>query len=202
MKDKYSYKTVKSSVEPVIFKEKGSKFIGMVFPVQDESEINHILDAIKSEHSKANHHCYAWQLGSTRKTYRVNDDGEPTHSAGMPVYGQIQAFDVTDVLVVVVRYFGGVKLGVGGLIKAYRTAAAMALNQAKVVTKTQKEQFVITFDYPSLDQVIKAVNKYNGEIKDRQMEMSCTFLVLIKKNVEKDFLAFMKNLREVKIKGA
>lgn len=197
--DKYAYKTVKNGIDPVVLKEKGSKFLGMVFPVRQEVEIEEILNAIKSEHIKANHCCYAWQLGFDPIRYRTHDDGEPTNSAGMPIYGQIQAYDVTDVLVVVVRYFGGTKLGVGGLIKAYRNTAEMALAEAKIITRTQKSQLLLTFDYPQMDNVIKAINRYKGEILERQMEMSCAFTVSIKKKDKKAFLEYMKNLHEVEI---
>lgn len=200
MTDRYTYKTVKNTTEPIVFKDRGSKFLGMVYPVQQEAEIDELLAAIKSEHHKANHCCYAWQLGFGQIRYRANDDGEPTNSAGMPIYGQIQAFGVTDVLVVAVRYFGGTKLGMGGLIKAYRSTAEMALATAKIITKTIKEHFVLTFDYSNMDNVIKAINKFNGKVQERQMEMSCTFTISLKKKDETAFVEYMKNLHEVGVK--
>ena len=119
-----TYKTIASSVQEVIFKEKSSKFLGYAFPVTSEEEIKAHLEAVKKEHFSARHWCYAWQLGyGTNQRYRANDDGEPNNTAGIPIYGQIQSFELTNILVIVVRYFGGIKLGVGGLVQAYKTTA-------------------------------------------------------------------------------
>lgn len=129
-----TYKTIDLPTEEVLFKEKHSKFFGYVFPIRTEEEVKPILDAIKKQHHSARHWCYAWQLGVENQIqYRANDDGEPNNSAGMPIYGQIQSFEITNVLVIVVRYFGGIKLGVGGLISAYKNTAQMALEQADIV---------------------------------------------------------------------
>ena len=140
----FSFDTIKSPVENILLKEKGSKFIGFVFPVANEKEIKAALAKVKDEHPKATHHCYAFRLGINGENYRANDDGEPNNSAGMPIYGQIQSFEVTNVLDVVVRYFGGVKLGVGGLITAYKTTAQMALENAEIIEKTIDIHFLIS----------------------------------------------------------
>jgi uncharacterized YigZ family protein len=132
--EKDTYKTILKASKEVLFKEKGSKFYGYAFPVTSEDEVKQQIENLKQHHS-ARHWCYAWQLGKNYEHYRANDDGEPSNSAGMPIYGQLQSFDVTNILVVVVRYFGGTKLGVGGLIQAYKTTAQMALETSKVVKK-------------------------------------------------------------------
>jgi uncharacterized YigZ family protein len=134
--EKDTYRTLATPSEEVLFKEKNSKFFGLAFPVTNEEEVKNILTEIKKAHFSARHWCYAYQIGTEKIQYRANDDGEPNNSAGMPIYGQIQSFDVTNVLVIVVRYFGGVKLGVGGLISAYNTAAQMALENATIIEKT------------------------------------------------------------------
>ena len=120
-----------------MFKDKNSKFYGFAFPVNNEDEVKNELEKVKKIHPNAGHHCYAYQIGVEDIIYRVNDDGEPNNSAGMPIYGQIQSFDVTNILIVVVRYFGGVKLGIGGLINAYKTTAQMSLENGELVTKTK-----------------------------------------------------------------
>ena len=125
--EKDTYKTIEAATPEILFKEKGSKFYGYALPVASEMEAKEHLETLKKQHHNARHWCYAWQLGKQYEFYRANDDGEPSNSAGMPIYGQLQSFEVTNTLVVVVRYFGGTKLGVGGLIQAYRTAAQMAL---------------------------------------------------------------------------
>lgn len=133
MSQKDTYKTIDTSPEPVLFKDKNSKFYGYIFPVKTKENVKASLEKLKKEHHSARHWCYAYQLGTETITYRANDDGEPSNSAGMPIYGQIQSFEVTNVLIVVVRYFGGVKLGVGGLINAYKTTAQLALNDSDMI---------------------------------------------------------------------
>ena len=129
--EKDTYKTIIFPSEETLFKDKNSKFFGYAFPVNSEEEIKQKLELIKKQHHSARHHCYAWQLGTETKRFRANDDGEPSNSAGQPIYGQIQAFELTNVLVISVRYFGGVKLGVGGLINAYRNSAKLTLVNSK-----------------------------------------------------------------------
>ena len=130
---KDTYKTIEISVENILFKEKNSKFFGFAFPVTSEIEVKTHLENLKAEHFSARHWCYAYQIGTENIKFRANDDGEPSNSAGMPIYGQIQSFEITNVLVVVVRYFGGVKLGVGGLISAYKNTAQLTLDEATII---------------------------------------------------------------------
>lgn len=194
-----SYKTLAYASEEVLYKEKNSKFFGYAFPVTTEEEIKSIIDDLKKQHFSARHWCYAYQLGTTKIQYRANDDGEPNNSAGMPIYGQIQSFEVTNTLVVVVRYFGGVKLGVGGLISAYKTAAQMALEVSEIVEKTIDVHYLIRFDYKNMNKVMRIIKEKNLDIVSQKMEMSCEIEIATrKKNAEMVFDIF-SNLFEVEI---
>lgn len=181
LNEKDHYKTIVSKSEEVLFKDRASKFFGVAFPVKTEEEVKECLEDLKTKHSKAGHFCYAWQLGGNYEHYRANDDGEPSNSAGMPIYGQLQAFEVTNVLVVVLRYFGGTKLGVGGLINAYRTTAKMALENSKIVTKTIDFTFKISFDYPTMNKVMRVIKEQNLRIIDQVLELDCTIYILVRK---------------------
>lgn len=163
-----SYKTIKSANDPVLFKDKGSKFYGYAFPMQQADMLSHHIDGLKKEHHSARHWCYAYQLGAKYDSYRVNDDGEPGNSAGQPILGQIQAFELTDVLVVVVRYFGGTKLGVGGLINAYRTASKMALDACQIETRTIDIAFSLRCPYSMLSRVMRLVKDFELTVVDQQ----------------------------------
>ncbi|MBP8066517.1 MAG: YigZ family protein [Flavobacterium sp.] len=197
--EKDSYKTLASPSEEVLYKEKNSKFFGYAFPVTTEDNIKEILDDLRKQHFSARHWCYAFQLGTDKIQYRANDDGEPNNSAGMPIYGQIQSFEVTNVLVVVVRYFGGVKLGVGGLISAYRTTAQMALEVSDIIEKTIDIHYLIRFDYKNMNKVMRVIKEKNLDIVAQKMEMSCEIEIATrKKNAEMVFDTF-SNLYEVEI---
>jgi uncharacterized YigZ family protein len=167
------YKTLKKPSEEILFKEKKSKFFGYAFPINSEDDVKPIIEALKKKHAAANHVCYAWQLGFKTVSYRVNDDGEPNNSAGMPIYGQIQSFEVTNVLVAVVRIFGGTKLGVGGLISAYKTGAQMALASAKIIEKTIQVYFLVSFEYPDMDKVMRIIKQESLEIISQEMALDC-----------------------------
>lgn len=194
-----SYKTLASPSEEVLYKEKNSKFFGYAFPVTTEEEVKLIVEDLKKKHYSARHWCYAYQLGTAKIQYRANDDGEPNNSAGMPIYGQIQSFEVTNTLVVVVRYFGGVKLGVGGLISAYKTAAQMALEVSDIIEKTIDTHYLIRFDYKNMNKVMRVIKEKNLDIVSQKMEMSCEIEIATrKKNAEMVFDIF-SNLFEVDI---
>ena len=189
MKD--TYQTIKAPSEEALFKDRNSKFFGYAFPVKNEAEIEQRLEEIKSKHHKARHWCYAWQLGKLETRYRANDDGEPSNSAGMPIYGQIQSFDVTNVLIIVVRYFGGVKLGVVGLINAYRTAAQLALESAPIVRRTVDETFIVKFDYPEMNKVMQIIKQNNLNVIDQKLELDCQIFISVrKKEAEKIYELF------------
>lgn len=200
MNEKDTYKTIKKSVSEVIFKDKSSKFLGYAFPITSESEIKPILEAIKKEHFSARHWCYAWQLGKEQKQYRANDDGEPSGTAGLPIYGQIQSFELTDILVVVVRYFGGIKLGVGGLINAYKTTAQLTLQQADIQKCTINKIFKIHFDYKDMNKVMRVIKEKNLTITHQQLTMDCVIFVEVRKRGAAQLPKAFERLYEVSVK--
>jgi uncharacterized YigZ family protein len=155
------------------YKEKGSKFIAFAHPVTETEQIKTVLDGLKKEYFDASHHCYAWILGPDKKLFRAFDDGEPNHSAGDPILGQIRSKNLTNVLVVVVRYFGGTKLGVSGLISAYREATALALGQASVIEKFITEQFTLKFGYADTSLVLALLKEFDGEMVEQEFTDSC-----------------------------
>lgn len=200
MEVKDTYRTLDFPSEEVLYKEKNSKFFGYAFPIFSEDEAKEILDDLRKQHHSARHWCYAFQIGTEKIYFRANDDGEPSNSAGMPIYGQIQSFEITNVLVVIVRYFGGVKLGVGGLISAYRTAAQMALEVSEIVEKTIDIHYLVTFDYKNMNKVMRVIKEKNLDIVSQKMEMNCEIEIKTrKKNAEMVFDIF-SNLYEIGIK--
>lgn len=194
-----SYKTISRPTEEVLYKEKNSKFFGYAFPIQKEEEVKEILESIKKVHYNARHWCYAFQLGAEQIYYRANDDGEPSNTAGAPIYGQIQSFEVTDVLIVVVRYFGGVKLGVGGLITAYRATAQMAMEEADIIEKTIDKKFKVRFEYKDMNNVMRVIKEKNLNILDQKMEMSCEIELSIRKSEYPQALEAFVPFYEVKV---
>ncbi len=195
-----TYKTIAAPSAEILFKEKNSKFFGYAFPIQSETAIKPIIDNLRKQHPQAVHYCYAYQIGTDTKIYRTNDDGEPSNTAGMPIYGQIQSFGVTNVLVVVVRFFGGVKLGVSGLISAYRNAAEMTLESSAIIVKTIDIHFEIAFDYKNINKVMRVIKEKKVKIVSQKLEMSCQIEILTrKKNAEMIFDIF-STMFEVKIK--
>lgn len=182
------YKTISKPSLEVLFKEKNSKFYGYAFPVTKEDDVKLLLENLKKQHHSARHFCYAYQLGKEDKSliYRANDDGEPNNSAGMPIYGQIQSFGVTDILIVVIRYFGGVKLGVGGLISAYKTTAQMTLENAKIVERTINFELSLEFEYNLLNNVMRIIKEQNLTVSSQEMELNCKIVLTVrKKNLQK-----------------
>ena len=194
-----TYKTLALPSEEVLYKEKNSKFFGYAFPVTTEEEVKEILEKLRKDHFSARHWCYAYQIGIEKIQYRANDDGEPNNSAGMPIYGQIQSFDVTNVLIVVVRYFGGVKLGVGGLISAYKTAAQMALESAEIIQKTIDIHFLISFGYANMNKVMRIIKEKNLQIIAQKMEMDCEIEIATRKKSAQNILDTFESLYEIKL---
>ena len=172
MEFKDTYNTIDFPSSAVLFKEKNSKFFGYAFPIHSEEAVKPLIETLRKLHPNAGHFCYAYQIGADTVTYRANDDGEPSNSAGMPIYGQIQSFSVTNVLIVVVRIFGGVKLGVGGLISAYKTTAQMVLETCEIVEKTIDIHFTITFDYQNMNKVMRVIKEKKLEIVSQEMEIN------------------------------
>lgn len=176
-----TYKTINQPSIEVLFKDKNSKFFGYAIPVTSEDEIKEHLAELKKQHFSARHWCYAFQIGTETRYHRANDDGEPNNSAGMPIYGQIQSFEVTNVLVVVVRYFGGVKLGVSGLINAYKTTAQMALEECEIIEKTIDKHFLVNFDYKNMNKVMRVIKEKNISIVNQKMELACEIEIATRK---------------------
>jgi uncharacterized YigZ family protein len=195
-----TYKTIKKAVGDALYKEKGSKFIGYAYPVTTEDEIKVHLDELKKNHHSARHWCYAWQIGVENVQYRANDDGEPNNSAGQPIYGQILSKEITNVLVVVVRYFGGTKLGVGGLISAYKTTAKLILDDATIIEKTIDTQFKINFEYVDMNKIMRIIKEQMVEILHQKMELNCEFIISIRKKNAAILKQSFEDLRCVKIK--
>lgn len=174
------YQTIAAPVEDIILKEKGSRFIGYAWPVADEVAIKEHLASIKLLHPKATHHCYAFRLGLNGETYRANDDGEPSGSAGLPIYNQLLAHHLTQILVVVVRYYGGVKLGVAGLVKAYKETARETLDTANIITKELEAVLKLEFDFSRQNQIFTALNKISAQIKTFDAAERCSIEAVIK----------------------
>lgn len=196
-----SYKTIDRPTEEILFKEKNSKFYGYAFPINSEEEVKTLIEPLRKKHFNAVHFCYAFQTGTNPIYFRANDDGEPSNSAGMPIYGQIQSFGVTNILVVIVRYFGGTKLGVGGLISAYRTAALMTLEISPIITKTINVHYLISFDYKNINKVMRVIKEKNIEIVAQKMELICEIEIATRqKNAESIFNTF-NSMFEIEIKN-
>jgi len=200
--EKDTYKTIKSAPEAVLFKDKNSKFFGYAFPVSDDQAVKTHINSLKKEHHAARHWCYAYQIGTENISYRANDDGEPNNSAGMPIYGQIQSFDVTNILIVVVRYFGGVKLGVGGLIHAYRTAAQLSLEASTIIEKTINIEYLITFDYKNMNTVMRIIKEKQLKITNQKLEMDCQIAISVRKKEAESIFNIFNRLYEINIKAS
>lgn len=169
----FSYHTIASGAEGS-YREKGSKFLAFAYPVASEAEVKEKIEALKARYFDARHHCYAWILGADKKQYRANDDGEPNHSAGDPILGQLRAMNVTNVLIVVVRYFGGVKLGVGGLVAAYRSAAEESLRNATIIEREVFERVTVRYPYTATADIMRLVKEFDLRIIAQEFEESCT----------------------------
>lgn len=179
MKD--TYLTIESQSEG-LFKDKGSKFIAFAFPVNNEDEIKQNLENIRKKYYDARHHCYAYRLGLEGNIYRTNDDGEPSNTAGKPIYGQILSHNLTNILIIVIRYFGGILLGTGGLINAYKTAAAEALSNAKIIEKTEDKSIKIIFDYTITNDVMKIISDENAKQISSTYNEKCELVISVRRN--------------------
>ncbi|MEQ9376355.1 MAG: YigZ family protein [Imperialibacter sp.] len=168
-----SFQSIRTTSEG-FYKEKGSKFLAFAFPVRTEDDIKHRLDDLRKQYYDARHHCYAYILGNKSDKYRANDDGEPNHSAGDPILGQIRSKDLTNTLVVVARYFGGTKLSVSGLITAYKTAAKEALDAAEVIETTIKDEVLIDFAYEQTSDVMRLAKEFGLEIEGQTFQETCS----------------------------
>lgn len=175
-----SYKTISQPAEG-IFRDRGSKFLAYAFPVNSDAAVKDILAKLKSEHPKANHHCWAIRLGIDRSVFRVNDDGEPSGTAGRPIVNTLLSKNVTNILVVVVRYFGGTLLGVPGLINAYKTATEEALNNAQIIEKTVNDVYTVSFDYLQMNDVMRIIKDDQLQVIGQHSELNCQIQLSIRK---------------------
>ncbi len=192
-----SYHTIETPVE-AIYREKGSKFLSFAYPVSSEFDIKQKIDALKNDYFDAHHHCYAWMLGPDKTRFRSFDDGEPNHSAGNPILGRIRSADLTDILIVVVRYFGGVKRGVGGLISAYKAAADAVITKAHIIEKFTTEILKVTFDYNATSEILRVVNQLHLKIIEQNF-FEQTTIVLVLTRLEKQKL--LSRLEVIKAVG-
>ncbi|MGV8994852.1 MAG: IMPACT family protein [Flavobacterium sp.] len=195
-----TYKTIEFEAEPILFKEKNSKFFGYAFPIENEDDVKAHLEILRKKHPTAGHFCYAYQTGTDTKYFRANDDGEPSNSAGMPIYGQIQSFEVTNILIVVARIFGGTKLGVGGLISAYKTAAQLVLENSEIIEKTIDVHFLLSFDYAVINKVMRIIKEKRLEVISQKMEMRCLIEIATRKKNAVQVLESFQSLHEVELK--
>ncbi len=192
------YKTIQSDSEG-IFKDKGSKFLAFAYPVNSEKEIKEKLAALRKEYHDARHHCYAWRLEPEKTRYRANDDGEPSGSAGKPIYGQIVSRDLSDLLIVVVRYFGGTLLGVGGLINAYRSAASDALDHNRIIENKVYDLLRVEFEYERMNTVMKVIKDNRLEFEDQQFDMDCSLTLKVWKRKTEWVLDSFSKITQCKI---
>jgi uncharacterized YigZ family protein len=176
-----TYRTIKQRSEG-IFRDRGSKFLAFAFTVYTRDEIKKTLDELRKEYHDARHHCYAYRLGAAKEIFRANDDGEPSGSAGNPILGQIRSNDLSNILIVVVRYFGGTLLGVGGLINAYRTAAANAIQDATIITATEQDLIEISFPYVMMNKVMKIIRDKGIRIQEQDFTETCKIKASIRKS--------------------
>jgi uncharacterized YigZ family protein len=194
------YKTITTPSIETLFKDRNSKFYGYAFPVNEETSIKDFLEFLRKKHHTARHFCYAWQLGTESVRFRANDDGEPSNSAGMPIYGQIQSFEVTNILVVSVRYFGGTKLGVGGLINAYRASARLTLESSAIEEKTIDESFQLNFQYNLMSKVLRILKENSITITRQKLEMDCEIIIAVRKSHVQKIVKIFETLYRVEIK--
>ena len=190
-----TYRTIKQRSEGV-FRDRGSKFLAFAFPVYTREEIKKTLDELRKEYHDARHHCYAYRLGAAKEIFRANDDGEPSGSAGNPILGQIRSKDLSNVLIVVVRYFGGTLLGVGGLINAYRTAAANAIQDATIISATERDLIEINFPYVMMNKVMKIIRDEGMKIQEQDFTETCKIKASIRKSHTDQVLGILSIVEE------
>lgn len=193
-----SYRTIEAPAEG-LFKDRGSKFHAYAFPIRSETDPKPLLATLREQHPKAAHHCYAYRLGLDRNHYRANDDGEPSGSAGRPILNTLYSQDLTNVLVVVVRYFGGSLLGIPGLVNAYKTATEAALARAVIVEKHVCDEYEITFPYEATSEVNRIVKNHDLEMTEQRFDTECTFKVLVRKTLLNRVVGAFENIEKVQI---
>ena|SRR5690554_6311371 len=194
-----TYLTLKSESHG-LYKEKGSKFLAFAYPVESEQEIKEVLDKLKKQYYDARHHCYAYILGKDGQDFRANDDGEPGHSAGDPILGQIRSNNLTNTLIVVVRYFGGTKLGVGGLVTAYKTASSDAIAANEIITETVTVKVSFHFDYLDMNEVMRIIKAMDLKIEEQHFDNRCTITLRIRQALLEEAADQLSEIPSVTIK--
>ncbi|WP_353139314.1 YigZ family protein [Pseudopedobacter sp.] len=194
-----TYRTIQNASEGV-FRDKGSKFIAYAYPLTDESEVKDIVFQLKKEHPKARHHCYAWRLTTDRNVFRINDDGEPSGTAGRPILNTLLSKDVTNILVVVVRYFGGILLGVPGLINAYKMATEDALAHADIIEKTVNDIYLLSFDYLQMNDVMRVIKEEELSPSNQSFDLQCAMEIAIRKSELNKVLGKIEKIEGVQTK--
>ena len=193
-----NYKTIKSPAEG-LFKDKGSKFLAFAYPFENDSEIKNIIEPLRKEHFKAVHFCYAYRIGLDRTNFRVNDDGEPSGSAGRPILNVLLSKEITNILVVVVRYWGGTLLGVPGLINAYKSATEEALANAEIIEKTVNDVYRITFGYVQINDIMKVVKDFDLKIKNQQFDNQCVIEIEFRQMIASQVLGRFEKIDEIEM---
>lgn len=193
----HEYKTIEKPVENTLLKEKGSKFIGFAFPVNNEAELKNALEKIRTEHPKATHHCYAFRIGLNGENYRANDDGEPSGSAGLPIYNQLLANEITNVLVISVRYYGGTKLGVSGLVKAYKESAKITLEEAQIITKELETEIEIQFQFNQQNLIFTLLSKFDAKVLNFDSQQTAVISARIKVKHKDAIIESLNNIQYV-----
>ncbi len=193
-----TYKTIKAPIEG-LFKDRGSKFLAYAYPIEHENEVKPLVDNLKKEHFKAVHHCYAYRLGLDRTNFRVNDDGEPSGTAGKPILNTLLSHDITNILVVVVRYFGGTLLGVPGLINAYKSATAEALTVAEVIEKTVNDVYNVSFEFVQMNDVMKVVKEFGLKIRNQTYDNQCTMELEFRKTLTNQVIGKLEKIDGIEV---
>lgn len=192
---KDSYKSIATPAKG-LFKDNGSRFIALSYPVESEGEVKAIVDSLKKEYHDARHHCYAYRIGHLGQKYRANDDGEPSSSAGRPILGQIDSNGLSDILIVVVRYFGGIKLGIPGLIRAYKTASADAIANSEIIEKTACTRYRLDFGYMSMNVVMTLLKDFDLVMENQDFGMRCVLETSVRLSAENAFTNRLKDIQD------
>lgn len=193
----YEYRTIEKPVENTLLKEKGSKFMGFAFPVNNETELKNALEKIRTEHPKATHHCYAFRMGLNGENYRANDDGEPSGSAGLPIYNQLLAHELTNILVISVRYYGGTKLGVSGLVKAYKESAKITLEEANIITKELETEIEVQFQFNQQNLIFTLLSKFDAKVLNFDSQQTAVILARVKNRQKDDLIESLGKIQHV-----
>jgi uncharacterized YigZ family protein len=199
MEPKDTYRTVQNRSEG-IFRDRGSKFLAFAYPVYSVEEIKQVLTRLRKEYHDARHHCYAYRLGASKEVFRVHDDGEPSGSAGYPILGQIRSKDLSNILIVVVRYFGGILLGVGGLIHAYRSAAASAIDNAVIVSAAEEDLIELAFPYPAINEVMRFLHEEGMKIQEQDFSESCRIRAQVRKSSTSHVLDYFSHRDDIAVR--